>query len=92
MCIHTHTHTHTHVCAPVQTGYGSGFRLGGGGLVTKSCPTIATPWALPLQVPLSIGFLQARILEWVAISFSREFFHPRDRTQVSCTAGRFFTN
>ena len=35
--------------------------------------------------------LQARILEWVAIPFSRECSQPRDRTQVSCTAGRFFT-
>ena len=38
------------------------------------------------------GILQARILEWVAISFSRGFFQPRNQTQVSCTAGRFFTN
>ena len=35
--------------------------------------------------------LQARILEWVAISFSRGFFHPRGWTQVSCIAGGFFT-
>ena len=36
------------------------------------------------------GILQARILEWVAISFSRESFQPRDRTQVSHIAGRHF--
>ena len=36
------------------------------------------------------GILQARILESVAISFSRGSFRPRDRIQVSCTAGRFF--
>ena len=35
---------------------------------------------------------QARILEWVAISFSRGSSQPRDQTQVFCTAGRFFTN
>ena len=35
------------------------------------------------------GILQARILEWVAIPFSRGFSQPRDRTQV-CIAGRFF--
>ena len=34
---------------------------------------------------------QARILEWVAISFSRGSFQPRGWTQVSCTIGRFFT-
>ena len=37
------------------------------------------------------GILQARILEWVAISISRESSWPRDRTRVSCIAGRFFT-
>ena len=38
------------------------------------------------------GMLQTRILEWAAIFFSRASYRPRDRTQVSCTAGRFFTN
>ena len=33
-----------------------------------------------------------RMLQWVAIPFSREPFPPRDRTQVSCIVGRFFTN
>ena len=37
------------------------------------------------------GILQARILEWVAISFSRGSAWPRDWTQVSCIAVRFFT-
>ena len=37
------------------------------------------------------GILQARILEWVAISFSRGSSGPRARTQVSHIAGRFFT-
>ena len=36
------------------------------------------------------GILQARILEWVTISFSRGSFQTRDRTQVSCIAGRCF--
>ena len=34
---------------------------------------------------------QTRILEWVAISFSRGSSQPRDRIHVSCIAGRFFT-
>ena len=38
------------------------------------------------------GILQARILEWVAVPFSRGSCQPRDRTQVSQVAGRFFTN
>ena len=37
------------------------------------------------------GILQARILEWVAIPFSRESSQPRYRTWVSCIVGRFFT-
>ena len=37
------------------------------------------------------GILQARILEWVAIPFSRGSSRPRDRTRVSCIAGGFFT-
>ena len=37
------------------------------------------------------GISQARLLEWVAISFSRGSFWPRDQTQVSCIADRFST-
>ena len=37
------------------------------------------------------GILQARILEWVAISFSRGSSQPRDQIQVSLIVGRFFT-
>ena len=37
------------------------------------------------------GIFQARILEWVAISFSRGSSWLRDQAQVSCTTGRFFT-
>ena len=37
------------------------------------------------------GISQARILEWVAISFSRGSSPPRDQTQVSCIAGTVFT-
>ena len=38
------------------------------------------------------GIFQARILEWVAISFSRGSSQLRSQTQVSCNAGRFFTD
>ena len=37
------------------------------------------------------GISQARILEWLVISYFRGSFQPRDQTQVSCIAGRFFT-
>ena len=36
------------------------------------------------------GIFQARVLEWVSISFSRGSSRPRDRTYVSCLAGGFF--
>ena len=42
------------------------------------------------QAPLTIAILQARILEWVAMSSSRGPSQPRDRTQVSRIADRFF--
>ena len=53
-------------------------------------------WRIPRtvahQAPLSMGILQARILEWIAFPFSRASSQPRDWTQVSCIAGRFFTS
>ena len=55
--------------------------------VTQSCPTLCdfNDYTVP-------GILQARILEWVALSFSRGFSQQRDRTQVSNIAGGFFTS
>ena len=47
-----------------------------GGLVAKSCPTLMTPWSVAHQAPLSMGFFQARILAWIAISFSRDLSNP----------------
>ena len=44
------------------------------------------------QAPTVLGISQARILEWVAISFSKVSSWPRDRTQVSCIAGGFFSH
>ena len=49
-----------------------------------------TPWTT-CQAPL-YRILQARILERVAVPFSRGSSQPRDRTQVSCVAGRFLTS
>ena len=50
-----------------------------------------TPQTVAYQAPLCMRILQARILEWVAISFSRGSSKPRDQIQVSCIAGGFFT-
>ena len=55
------------------------------------CLTLCDPMDCSLPGSSVHGILQARILEQVAISFSRGSSWPRDRTQVSCIAGRFFT-
>ena len=53
--------------------------------------SFVTPWTAALQAPLSMEILQARILEWVAMPSSRGSSQPRNQTQVSRMAGRFFT-
>ena len=59
--------------------------------VAQSCPTLCDPVDCSRPGSSAHGILQARILEWVTISFSRVSSQPRDRTLVSCIAGRFFT-
>ena len=59
-------------------------------LVTQSSPTLCDPMDYSPPGSSVRGILQARILEWVAISFSRGSSQPRDGTQVSCVAGTFF--
>ena len=51
----------------------------------------ATPWTIALQAPLSMGILQARKLEYVAMPTSRGSSQSSDWTQVSHIAGGFFT-
>ena len=48
-----------------------------------------TLWTVACQAPLSMGILQARILDWVAFPSSRGSSQPRDRTQVCHIADRF---
>ena len=59
--------------------------------VTHSCLTLCNPMDCNPPSSSVHGILQARILDWAAISFSRRSSRPRDRTQVSCIAGGFFT-
>ena len=61
-------------------------------LVAQSCPTVCNPMDCSPPGSCVHEIFQARILEWVAISFSRGSSQPRDQTRVSCSAGRFFTN
>ena len=58
--------------------------------VTQSCPTLWDPMDCSLPGSSVRGILQARILELVAIPFSRRSSQSRDQTQFSSTAGRFF--
>ena len=60
-------------------------------LVTKSCLTLGNPMDCSQPGSSVYGISQARILEWVAISFSRGSTQPRDRIWVSHIAGWFFT-
>ena len=59
--------------------------------VTQSCLTLCDPMDCSPPGSSVHGILQARILEQVAIPFSRESSWPRDRNCVSCIADRFFT-
>ena len=59
--------------------------------VAQLCPTLCNPMYCSLPHSSIRGIFQARILEWVAISFSRGSSQPKDQTQVSCIVGRHFT-
>ena len=52
-------------------------------LVAQSCPTFCSPIDCSLPGSSVHGILQIRILEWIAIPFSRESSPPRDPTQVA---------
>ena len=81
MCIYYYMCTHTYICIHTY-----------GVLVSKSCPTLCDAMDCSPAGSSVHGILQARILEWVSISFSRGSSQPRNWTWVSCIAGRFFTN
>ena len=59
--------------------------------VAQSCLILCEPIDYSLPGFSVHGIFQARVLEWVAISFSRVSSWPRDQTQISCIAGRCFT-
>ena len=56
-----------------------------------NCLTLYDLTVCSLPAPSIHGILQARILEWISIPFSRGSSQPRDQTWFSCIAGRFFT-
>ena len=57
----------------------------------QSCLTLCDPMGCRQPGASVQGIFQARVLEWVAISFSRGSSRPWDQTPVSCIAGRHFT-
>ena len=59
--------------------------------VAQSCPTFCDPMDCSPPGSSVHGILQARILEWVVIPFSKGSSPPRDWTLVSCTGVRLFT-
>ena len=66
-----------------NTGVGCRALLQG---MLQSCPTLCNPTDCSLPGSSVHEIFQARILVWVAVSFSRESFGPRDGTQVSLIA------
>ena len=58
-------------------------------LVVQLCPTLCDPMDCSLPGSSVHEIHQARILEWVAVPFSRGSSRPRDRTWVSCIIGTF---
>ena len=59
--------------------------------VSQSCPILCNPMDCSPPGSSVHGILQARILEWIVIPFSRGISKPRDQTLVSCITGRFLT-
>ena len=60
-------------------------------LISQSCPNLCDPMGCSLSGSSVHGILEAGILEWVAIPFSRGSSQARNRTQVSCIIDRYFT-
>ena len=60
-------------------------------LVSQSCLTLCNPMDCSLPGSSVHGIFQAIVLEWIAISFSKESSQPRDRTRVSHIVDRCFT-
>ena len=77
MITHTHTHTHTHIHTNIYFWVYS---------VNLSGPTFCDPLDYSLPGSSVHWLSQARILEWVSISYSREtsWSRPRDWTRISC--------
>ena len=85
-CMCTHMHICTHVCVYICIKCCAVLCL-----AAQLYLILCDPKDYSLQAPLSMQIPQARKMEWVAMPFSRGSSQPRDRTQVSCIAGKLFT-
>ena len=74
MILMVYTHTHTYELVVVQS--------------LSHVWLFATLWTVARQAPLSMGFFQARLLEWVVISFSGGSWRFGGQTHVSCIGRR----
>ena len=82
------------MAGPQRTSHDAGLFTRGdrGPQVAQSCLALCNPMDYrPPGSSVHDGIFQARIVEWVAVSFSRGSSQHRDPTRVSCTAGRFVT-
>ena len=86
------TQAETRVCAYLHTlWFPNNTRVSWMQVAVLSHSVMSDSMYVACQAPLSMGILQTRILEWNAIPYSRGSSQPRDRTQVSHIASRFFT-
>ena len=78
-----------HLCLGCPSLQGS---LGAGGLVTKLCPTLATPWTVAHQVPLSLGFPRQEYWSGLPLPSPRDLPDPGIEPMSPALADGFFTN
>ena len=65
---------------------------GGGGLVAKSCLTLATPWTVARQAPLSMGSPRHKYWSGWPFPSPGDLSDPGIEPGVSCITGRFFSD
>ena len=85
-CGHLSSHTNTHTHPEILSHFYNLMKV-----KVKLCPTLCDLIDCSLPGSSIRVIFQARVLEWVAISFSRGYTWPRDWTRVSCIVGRRFT-
>ena len=82
---------------PQSAEYSLDFELcpvddGGGGLAAKLCLTLATPWTVACQAPLSMGFSRQEYWSGLLFPSPGDLPDPGIEPGSPCIVGRFFTN